>query len=133
MIVTFPFIELCVGTLFGILSAVWHPFTRSFTNKEAIHPDGFFVSPACGLTARDQQPRLLTGAEPGARGAGCSEAEARVKQGEKRTVRGFRPCFTMGRVVNLGSQKRNLFCLPRQKRFSSLKYAKEYGIMISKT
>ena len=49
-------------------------------------------------------PRLTaaaeTCAEPSARCAGCSEAEARVKQGEKRTVRGFRPCFTMGRVVS---------------------------------
>ncbi len=67
LIVTFPFIELCVGTLFGILSAVWHPFTRSFTNKEAIHPDGFFVSPACGLTARGQSFFLATSAISGQR------------------------------------------------------------------
>ena len=49
-------------------------------------------------------PRFTAAAEtcakPSARCAGCSEAEARVKQGEKRTVRGFRPCFTMGRVVS---------------------------------
>jgi len=49
-------------------------------------------------------PRFTAAAEtcakPSALCAGCSEAKARVKQGEKRTVRGFRPCFTMGRVVS---------------------------------
>ena len=99
LIVTFPFIELCVGTLFGILSAVWHPFTRSFTNKEAIHPDGFFVSPVCGLTARGQQPRLLTGAEPGARGQSFFLATSAIS-GQRLMMycTAFRECGTMQSV-----------------------------------